>query len=126
MKNKVILYLLITSIFYSCNVSNQPILKVHNSVYDFAKIDKADSVKGEFILENIGSGDLVIKNIAPSCNCTITSYEKKSILPGEKKAIGFVYKPSITYDTGKVEKEIVIQTNTEMQLHTLKIKGFVN
>lgn len=81
----------------------------------------ADGVR-KFTFVNDGTEPLIIKQAKGSCGCTVPSYSKAPILPGEKSEI------SVKYDTkriGPFNKSVRIITNMGPDPVVLTIKGVI-
>ncbi len=72
---------------------------------------------------NVGDAPLVVNQAVSSCGCTVPSYTKTPIAPGEKGEI------KVTYNAGKsvgrFTKNITVRTNGDPELTRLYIKGEV-
>lgn len=75
---------------------------------DYGTIEKgADGVR-EFKFKNTGTAPLVIENAVGSCGCTVPSYPKETIMPGQSNSI------KVKYDTNRVgpfTKYVTLTTN---------------
>jgi len=67
---------------------------------------------------NTGTEPLVIKNARGSCGCTVPTWPKEPILPGESSQIEIRY---ATNRLGKINKNVTITTNEEGENATHKI-----
>jgi hypothetical protein len=75
-------------------------------------------------LKNVGSGDLKIVEVRPTCLCTIAPFDKNLLKPGE------ISKVDITLDatskSGLVERNIIIRTSdSATPQQTLHLKAMV-
>ncbi len=89
-------------------------------VIDFGTIEKNSDGTRVFSFSNTGNGPLIISNVKTSCGCTVPTYSKEAILPGESGEI------EIKYDTkrlGSFSKTITVLSNANQTKKTLKIKG---
>ncbi len=68
---------------------------------------------------NTGTEPLVIKNARGSCGCTVPTWPKEPILPGETSEIEIRY---ATNRLGKINKKITITTNEE-KTHNIDVLG---
>lgn len=91
--------------------------------YDFGKFSKDDPVvECAFTFTNVGTAPLIIHTAMASCGCTVPTFTKKPVKPGEKGVI------NVTYDgTGKFpghfQKTISVRSNAVSQLVRLTIEG---
>lgn len=91
-------------------------------VIDYGKIEKGADGLRVFEFTNIGTAPLVIENVYSSCGCTVPTWTKKAIQPGESGKI------EVKYDTnriGPMNKTITIYSNAEENPKALRIKGKV-
>ena len=84
---------------------------------------KHEIIKTTFKVTNAGKTDLVIVNAQPSCGCTVPTWPKDPIKPGES---GDIY---VEFNTSgkpnRQNKTVTLTTNTESGREVLTIKGSV-
>lgn len=102
---------------------NGPVIKFEESVYDFGKVTDGDTVKHNFKFTNVGKKDLIIANAAASCGCTVPSYPKEAIKPGDSGEIKVTF--NSTNRVGAVDKVVTITANTQPEQTQVKIIGTV-
>ena len=89
---------------------------------DYGKIDQhADGVR-VFKFTNSGEAPIVITNATGSCGCTVPTYSKNVILPGE---IGEIKVKYATDRIGAFTKTVTLASNASESSKVLKIKGEV-
>jgi len=100
-----------------------PVITFEESEHDFGKIIEGESVSYKFNFTNTGKGELVIADVSTSCGCTVASYPRTAIQPGEagSVSISFNSKGRRGYQT----KTIVVVANTQPNVTQLKIKAQV-
>ncbi len=89
---------------------------------DYGTIDKGGDPIRKFKFTNTGNEPLIIKTAKGSCGCTVPTYPKEPIMPGETNVI------EVRYDTQRVgmfTKTVTLTTNETSDTHTLTIKGEV-
>ncbi len=125
MKNIVFLsvlaLLLSTSIFAQDNKKGA-IIKFESNVHDYGSIFQGADGNCEFKFTNQGDEPLVLSSVRSSCGCTVPSYPKDPILPGQSNVI------KVTYDTkrlGTISKQITVVSNATEATVLLSIKGNV-
>jgi hypothetical protein len=89
--------------------------------FDFGKIPAGTPVSHEFTFVNTGSMPLIISSTQASCGCTVTSYSKDPIAPGQ----GFVKATYNAAKAGKFNKTVTVNSNTESGAVVLGITGEV-
>ena len=122
---KSLISLLVTLILgCSAAFANGPEMKITESTHDFGNIKEANgSVSYEFEFVNSGDEPLIILSAKTSCGCTVPSYPKKPIKPGEKDKIKVTYNPAGR--PGEFHKEVRIKTNAKSKTSVVKISGVV-
>lgn len=87
-----------------------PVLKFDKEIYDFGKIKAGDKVSYDYSFVNTGKSPLIITDAVASCGCTIPSWPKKPINPGQKEAIKVIFDSA--GKSGLIDKQITITANT--------------
>ena len=100
--------------------SKVAILKFKTQVIDYGTISQNSNGTRFFDFTNDGDAPLVITNVKASCGCTVPSYSKAPILPGEKGEIEIKYN---TKKLGAFTKTVTVISNAEGGNKILKIKG---
>ena len=101
---------------------NGPKMEFKTSVMDYGLIEHNSDGNREFILTNTGNAPLIISNAKGSCGCTVPTWPKAPIAPGESATIGVKYS---TNRIGKFTKTITLTTNSAEKTKILTIKGEV-
>ncbi len=89
---------------------------------DYGKIKKGSDPLRVFTFKNTGNEPLIISNAQGSCGCTVPTYPKEPIMPGQTSKI------EVRYDTQRVggfTKSVTLTTNEEGSTRVLTIKGEV-
>ena len=98
-------------------------IKFDKTVHNFGTFtDKNPVQECTFTFTNVGEAPLVINQAVASCGCTVPSYTKTPIAPGEKGTI------KVTYNgTGKMaghfKKSVTVRTNGAVELTRIYIEG---
>ena len=91
--------------------------------YDFGKFSKNDPlVRCSFPFTNTGTAPLIIHQAFASCGCTIPTYTKEPIKPGEKGNIDVTYDGTDKFP-GHFQKTITIRSNAVNEVVRLTIEG---
>lgn len=137
---RLVVYLFILSIFFSCQSSNKeinsdliqnpltaegaldttllPKFEWKSQVYDFGVVIQGERVSHAYVFKNIGKSNLIISSVTASCGCTISRYETKPIAPGEEGKIEIVFDSSGR--NGIQNKSVTVLANTQpnkVELH---------
>ena len=75
-----------------------------------------------FGFTNVGEQDLVINQAIATCGCTVPSYTKTPIKPGEKGEIKVTYNGAGKFP-GHFKKSITVRTNGAVEMTRLYIEG---
>ena len=95
-------------------------INFESEIVDYGTIEKGSDGMRVFTFTNTGNAPLIISDVKASCGCTVPTYSKEAILPGEEGEI------EVKYDTKKVgafTKTITVSSNANLTRKTLKIKG---
>src|SRR5690554_2749341 len=91
--------------------------------HDYGTIDQYSDGNCEFTFTNTGNEPLVISSAKGSCGCTVPSWPREPIAPGETGVI------KVNYDTkrvGIIGKSVTLQSNAiNSPTKTIRIKGNV-
>ena len=101
---------------------NAPESVYEKDVVDYGTIEHDADGNREFKFKNTGKEPLIIYSATGSCGCTVPTWPKEPIKPGETGSI------KVHYDTkrvGNFEKTITVASNGKTPSKTLKIKGIV-
>ena len=99
-----------------------PIMTFEKTEIDYGTIQQNSDPLRKFKFKNAGTEPLVIKSAQGSCGCTVPSYKKEPIMPGETSEIEVRY---ATDRIGAFTKTVTISTNEGDQPRVLTIKGNV-
>ena len=91
-------------------------------VIDYGTIPQnADGVR-TFKFTNTGNAPLIISNAKGSCGCTVPTWPKQPINPGEQGEIKVKY---ATNRLGPINKSVTVTSNASTPSKVLRIKGNV-
>ena len=101
-----------------------PVMELASTTVDFGTIEKDSDPFRQVTFKNVGTEPLVIKNAKGSCGCTVPTYEKAPILPGESSVIKIRY---ATNRLGKINKTVTLYTNEGDNVkRVIKVIGMVH
>lgn len=101
------------------DMDGTPLIKFEEVEHDFGQIFQGEKVSYIFKFKNIGSADLIIKNAAASCGCTVPKFPHDPVAPGDFGEIEVVFDSSGRH--GKQLKTITVWTNCDEEQLKLKI-----
>ena len=99
-----------------------PKIEFAQTEHDFGTIAQGTNVEHTFTFTNTGNAPLVITNATSSCGCTVPTWTKEPIAPGETGEMVVKFNGS---GQNQVTKTVNISANTETGKEQLKIKAFV-
>lgn len=99
-----------------------PKMVFEKETVDYGTIEQGSDPYRMFSFVNEGTEPLIISNARGSCGCTVPTYPKEPVMPGETAEI------KVRYDTNRVgpfTKRVTLTTNEGENTHVLTIKGVV-
>jgi hypothetical protein len=101
--------------------SKVAVITFDKTTHDFGKVSEGEKVAYSFKFINTGKNDLIIANVIASCGCTVPTFPKEPIKPGNSEYI------NVQFDSkgrsGEFNKEVTIYANTIPNSTQLFIKG---
>ncbi|MBT8323665.1 MAG: DUF1573 domain-containing protein [Winogradskyella sp.] len=101
---------------------NNAVLSFVAEELNYGDIDQNSNGTRIFKFVNSGNAPLVITEVKTSCGCTVPSYSKEPILPGQLGQIEVAYN---TKKVGAFKKTITVVSNAKEGHKILTIKGNV-
>ena len=102
--------------------SSDATIDFESKVVDYGVLEHNGNGDREFVFTNNGTEPLIIKNAKGSCGCTVPTWPREPIMPGETSKIGVKY---ATNRVGKFTKTITLTTNASKKPVILTVKGEV-
>lgn len=116
-------FMLIASVCVAVAQQKQASIKFDKTVHNFGTFSEEESTqKCVFTFTNVGNAPLIINQAVASCGCTVPSYTKAPIKPGEKGEIKVTYN-GVGAFPGHFKKTITVRTNGVTELNRLYIEG---
>lgn len=120
---KIFLLLMMLASLVAYAQQEQPEIKFDKTVHIFGTFSEKTPVQtAVFAFTNIGKAPLIINQAIASCGCTIPSYTKEPIMPGEKGTVKVTYNGKGKFP-GHFKKSITIRTNGKVEMVRLYIEG---
>lgn len=105
-------------------VQSKAILTLNEETHDFGTIPEGPSAACEFEVKNTGTEPLVIYSVTASCGCTVPTYSKEPVMPGQTTNIKVLYRT--LGRIGPFTKSVNISSNASNgESKILYIKGTV-
>lgn len=99
-----------------------PVMTLESDIVNYGSIDKDSDPYRELSFTNTGNEPLIIENAKGSCGCTVPTWPKEPIMPGETSSLKIRY---TTNRIGKINKTIQIVTNEGGAPHVIRVQGEV-
>lgn len=94
----------------------------NKTVHDFGRLVQHEPAGCEFRFYNKGKSPVILSEVTASCGCTVPSWSKTPVMPGDSGIIQVIYS---TETTGAIDKEISVYSNITKMPVLLKLKGRV-
>ena len=94
-----------------------PSIRFDRTTHDFGTIPSDAKQAFTWAYHNDGTGPLTIIAMIPSCGCTVSAAEPKTVPPGGSGALSVSYDPS--GQSGDVRKSLTVVTNDPVHAHTI-------
>ena len=102
------------------NNPNAPVISFDKLEHDYGTLAQHGDGNCEFKFTNDGKEPLILSNVRSSCGCTVPTWPRQPVLPGQSEII------KVKYDTkrvGTINKSVYVYSNAKQSPITLKIKG---
>jgi hypothetical protein len=100
-----------------------PKFSFDTEAHDFGSIVEGTVAKHDFTFTNTGDAPLIITNASGSCGCTVPSWPREPIAPGETGTIHVEF--NSTNRTGNQTKQVTLSANTVPNKKVLRINAQV-
>lgn len=98
-------------------------VKFDKDTFDFGTIKDGDLVEHTYKFRNTGANPLMIDDVIATCGCTIPSYTKTPIAPGQNGEIKISFNSK--GKAGNVSKSITVISNADQERIPLHFKAIV-
>lgn len=117
------LFLLFAGAVKAQEVRNGAEIEFEKTVHDYGNVPYNGNGECEFRFTNTGNEPLIVQKPKSSCGCTIPTWPKEPILPGESEVIKVTYR---TNRPGIINKTVTVTSNAVQNgTVVLRIKGTV-
>ncbi len=117
------LFLLMAGAVKAQEVKNGAEIEFEKIIHDYGVVPYGGNGECEFRFTNTGTEPLIVQKPKSSCGCTVPTWPKEPILPGESDVIKVTYK---TTRAGNINKTITVTSNAVQNTTVvLRIKGKV-
>ncbi len=101
-----------------------PVMAFTEEKHNFGKITQGEKVSYSFVFKNTGGSDLIISSAQGSCGCTVPTFPKGPVKPGQESKIDVVFNSE--GKSGVVEKTVTLVTNCNPSTKILTITSTIN
>lgn len=120
---KKVLFLMLMMVTMAVTANAQAKIKFEKISHDYGTFAEKDGVQVcEFKFTNAGDKPLVINQAVASCGCTVPTYTKEPIKPGEKGVITVKYN-GVGKFPGHFKKSITVRSNGTPEMTRLYVEG---
>lgn len=100
----------------------QAVIQFEQTSHNFGTFSSDQPQKCEFIFTNIGDKPLVIQQAFSSCGCTVASFTRTPINPGEKGKVTISYNGKNLFP-GHFKKPVTVSSNAKNNIVRVYIEG---
>lgn len=97
-----------------------PVMEFTEQEVNLGKITEGDTLRHQFKFTNTGKTPLTISSAVASCGCTVPSYPKEPVAPGQTGTIDVLFNSK--NKTGMNTKTVTVYANTKPDMNTLTFK----
>lgn len=101
-----------------------PVMEFESKEHDFGTVEEGEVVEHTFVFTNTGDAPLIVSDASASCGCTVPTYTKEPIAPGDKGEM--LVKFNTRGKPNQQMKAVGVVANTKSGKETIRIKAFVN
>lgn len=102
-------------------VYEAPRMTFKTTEHDFGKVIDGELVRYSYRYTNTGKSDLIISKVSTSCGCTVPTYDKNPLPPGESSLIEVIF--DSRGKKGFQNKTITVLANTVPNKTVLRLKA---
>lgn len=122
MKKILMLAVMMIAIATSAIAQKQAQIKFDKTTWNFGTFPETAIQSCVFTFKNEGDAPLIINQAVASCGCTVPTYTKKPVMPGEKGELKVTYNGKGKFE-GHFKKSITVRTNGTPEVVRLYVEG---
>ncbi|MBK7311430.1 MAG: DUF1573 domain-containing protein [Sphingobacteriaceae bacterium] len=120
--NKTIAFVLLM-VLANFSFSQTAEVKVDDAKQSFTTVPQGTVVKLNYVVTNIGTVPLLLKDFEVECSCTTAEFDDKPVLPGKSTTIVVKFDTKSAYE--RQDRVVYINCNTKDGYIKLRFKGNV-
>lgn len=104
-------------------VQAQAVIKFEKTSHSYGKFSaKSGAQKCEFTFTNTGDKPLLVTQAVASCGCTVPTFTKKPVMPGQTGKVNVTYNGAGKFP-GHFRKTVTLRTNGTPEVVRLSVEG---
>lgn len=113
----------VSNLMAQADAANGAKIEFEKEIHDFGTLEYGGDASCTFVFKNTGNEPLIISEAKRSCGCTVPSFSKEPILPGETGEIKVVYDSK---RPGAINKSVTVTSNaSNAPTKVIRIKGTI-
>lgn len=122
MKKILTITFMLVAIFMTAFAQSGARISFDKTTWNFGTFPESKVQTCVFTFKNTGNTPLVINQAVASCGCTVATYTKKPVAPGETGELKVSYNGKGKFE-GHFKKSITVRTNGTPELVRLYVEG---
>lgn len=122
MKKILTIAFMLVAMFTTALAQSGARISFDKTTWNFGTFPESKVQTYVFTFKNTGNAPLVINQAVASCGCTVATYTKKPIAPGETGELKVSYNGKGKFE-GHFKKSITVRTNGTPELVRLYVEG---
>ena len=123
MKKLLTIAFMLTTILTAAYDQKQAEIKFDKVTQDLGTFSESNPVQeATFVFTNVGDAPLVINQAIASCGCTVPTYTKTPVQPGQKGQVKVTYNGEGKFP-GHFKKSVTVRTNAKTEMTRLYVEG---
>lgn len=128
-KSALWIVLMVALIVSGCKNSTESKAKAHGeeiwfeeTLHNYGEIPVGSDGRWSFVFQNLGNVPIVVNRVRSTCGCTVPSWPREPVAPGDSASITVEYN---TAQTGTFLKSVFVYSTAANSPVKLQIKGRV-
>jgi len=113
----IIAFFMLISNFYFSQTS----VKIDDAKQSFTTVTQGAIVKMSYVITNVGTLPLLLKDYKVECSCTTAEFDDKPVLPGKSTTVVVKFDTKTAYE--RQDRSVIINCNTKEGYIKLRFKG---
>lgn len=122
MKKILTIAIMLVAMFTTALAQSGARISFDKTTWNFGTFPESKVQTYVFTFKNTGNAPLVINQAVASCGCTVATYTKKPVAPGETGELKVSYNGKGKFE-GHFKKSITVRTNGTPELVRLYVEG---